>query len=176
MHAQMISNMSNSTMTIKNLTLVFLLFLSFSSCAQETKSETGGPPELSQLIGFWKKVEIPNPEKVNMVNPWSSKYQWFAFYGNGKIYSMMSDRDNTYSSKELKKIFDILPAGKTPNFKLDGHFLIIDNMEIRDYQEIWGVNLFAKDINEFLKKGMLLMTLDDGKGNVIYYRLLKRIE
>jgi len=26
------------------------------------------------------------------------------------------------------------------------------------------------------KKGNLLMTLDDGEGNVVYYRLLKRIE
>jgi hypothetical protein len=40
------------------------------------------------------------------------------------------------------------------------------------------VNLFAIDINEFLKKGNLIMSLDDGKGNgnVIYYRLLKKIE
>lgn len=65
---------------------------------------------------------------------------------------------------------------KTPNYTLKGQFLTIDNKEIKDYQELWGVNLFAIDVNNFLKKGNLMMTLDDGNGNVIYYRLLKRIE
>ena len=113
--------------------------------------------------------------KINKNNPWPQKFQWFAFYENGKVYSMMSGEDYDYLSKGLKEIFDILPTKKTPNYKLNGQFLTIDNKEIRGYQELWGVNLFSKDINSFLKKGNLLMTLDDGSGNVIYYRLLKRI-
>ena len=153
-----------------------MTFLSFSVLGQENKSEAGGPPNLSELIGFWKKVELPNEDKINKSNPWPQKFQWFAFYGNGKVYSMMSDKDYDYSVKDLKEIFEILPVDKTPNFKLDGQFLTIDNKEIKDYQELWGVNLFAIDINDFLKKGNLMMTLDDGNGNVIYYRLLKRIE
>ncbi|WP_461788278.1 hypothetical protein [Pedobacter sp.] len=59
---------------------------------------------------------------------------------------------------------------------LDGQFLTIDNKHKKDYQETWGVNLFAIDINDYLKKGNLMMTLDDGNGNVVYYRLLKRID
>ncbi|KFF13451.1 hypothetical protein IW15_06570 [Chryseobacterium soli] len=89
---------------------------------------------------------------------------------------MMSDQDSDYSAKDLKEIFATLPAGKTPNYKLDGQFLTIDNKDIKDYQELWGVNLFAVDIDDFFKKGNLIMTLDDGNGNVIYYRLLQRIE
>jgi len=143
---------------------------------QENKSEDGGPPKLSELIGFWKKVEIPNEDRLNKVNPWPSKYQWFAFYDNGKVYSMMSNEDYDYTSNDLEEIFSILPEDKTPNYKLDGQFLTIDNKEIEGYLEIWGVNLFAKDINDFLKKGNLIMTLDDGNGNIIYFRLLKRIE
>ena len=52
------------------------------------------------------------------------------------------------------------------NEHLIGYFLI------KDYEEMWGVNLFAIDVNDFLKKGNLIMSLDDGKGegNVIYYR------
>ncbi len=88
----------------------------------------------------------------------------------------MTDSDADYSIKELQKIFSILPADKTPDYKFYGQLLTIDNKEIKDYQELWGVNLFAIDINDFIKKGYLMMTLDDGNGNVIYYRLLKRIE
>ena len=161
---------------MKNTILFLFILFSFPVLKQENISEAGGPPNLSDLIGFWKKVEIPNGDKFNEVNPWPQNFQWFAFYENGKVYSMMSDTDNEYSSKELKEIFNILPADKTPNYNLEGQFLTIDNKEIEDYQELWGVNLFAMDINEFLKKGNLMMTLDDGNGNVVYYRLLERID
>jgi len=163
-------------MTIKNIIIVLFVFLSFSVFGQEKGSEAGGPPKLSELLGFWKKVELPNENKLDKSNPWPQKFQWFAFYENGKVYSMMSDEDSNYSAKDLKEIFATLPADKTPNYKLDGKFLTIDNKDIKDYQELWGVNLFAIDINNFFKKGSLIMTLDDGNGNVIYYRLLQRIE
>jgi hypothetical protein len=158
--------------------LFFLIFFSISVFGQENKSEAGGPPTISELIGFWKKVEFPNEDKMNKTNPWPQKFQWFAFYENGKVYSMMTDTDYDYSAKELKKIFKTLPIDKTPNFVLNGQFLTIDNKEIKNYQELWGVNLFAIDINEYLKKGYLIMSLDDGNGNgnVVYYRLLKRIK
>ena len=163
---------------MKNTLLILLTFFSVSLFAQENKSNAGGPPKWNELIGFWKKVEIPNEEKLNKVNPWPQKYQWFAFYKNGKVYSMMSDKDYEYTSKELKEVFNVLPFEKTPNYKLNGQFLIIDNKEIKDYEEMWGVNLFAIDVNDFLKKGNLIMSLDDGKGdgNVIYYRLLRKLE
>ncbi|WP_396146371.1 hypothetical protein [Flavobacterium sp.] len=160
----------------KTLLVSLLLFSITIIFAQENNSQAGGPPKLTELIGFWKKVEIPNEESINQVNPWPQKYQWFAFYENGKVYSMMSDKDYDYTSKELNEIFKVLPSEKTPNYTLNGQFLSIDNKETKDYKEIWGVNLFAIDVNEFLKKGNLIMSLDDGKGNVIYYRLLKKID
>lgn len=160
---------------MKNLIVLFLIFLSISVQGQDKSSEAGGPPTRSELIGFWKKIDFPNAEKLNKVNPWPQKHQWFAFYDNGKVYSMMSDIEANYSIKDLEALFSILPADKTPNFTLEGQFLSIDNKEIKDYLEIWGVNLFAVNTKDFIKKGNLMMTLDDGNGNVIYYRLLKRI-
>lgn len=163
---------------MKPINIFLLLILSFfttTTYSQQKGPEAGGPPKLSELIGFWKKKSIPDEEKINKVNPWPQKYQWFAFYENGKVYSMMSDKDYNYSSKELKELFGLLPANKTPDFKLNGLFLTIDNKEIKDYQELWGVNIFAIDVNELLKKGNLIMSLDDGSGNVVYYRLLEKV-
>ena len=156
--------------------MLTLSFLPFSVLAQENKSAAGGPPKPAELIGFWKKIMIPNEDKINKENPWQQKYQWFAFYENGKLYSMMSEKDSDYSVKELKDIFGILPANQAPDYRLEGQFLTVDNKENKNYRELWGVNLFAADVNDFLKKGNLMMTLDDGNGNVVYYRLLKRIE
>ena len=141
-----------------------------------SQSEAGGPPNEEQIIAFWKKKDYPKLESKNKENPWPQKYQWFAFYENGNVYSMMTDQDYKYTTSELAKIFAALPKSGTPTYKLKGQFILITNPQIENYQELWGVNLFAKDINEFVKKGNLLMTLDDGNGNVIYYRLLERID
>jgi hypothetical protein len=156
--------------------LVSCCLLTSNAFAQKDQSHAGGPPKLAELVGFWKKVNLPQESDINKVNPWPQKFQWFAFYDNGKVYSMMKDSDENYTAKDLKTLFDILPQEQTPNFKLDGQFLTIDNKHKKNYQETWGVNLFAIDINDYLKKGNLMMTLDDGNGNVVYYRLLKRID
>lgn len=161
---------------MKTMLLVLASLLVLPSFGQEGRSEAGGPPTLSELVGFWKKVEIPNEQTLNRENPWPQRYQWFAFYANGKVYSMMANEDSPFTAKELKEIFDTLPADKTPSYQLNGQFVTIDSKEIEGYRELWGVNLFTKDVNDFLKKGYLIMTLDDGRGEIMYYRLLRRVE
>ena len=45
-------------------------------------------------------------------------------------------------------------------------------------RERWGVNLLAQDFTSGgtdFKKGDLLMSLDDGHGNPVYRRLLRRL-
>jgi len=161
-------------MKTKFIIILFTLFF-YSSYAQLKSTEKGGPPTSSELIGYWKKVDYPAAERKSEANPWPQKYQWFAFYENGKVYSMMTDKDANYTTKELHEIFSVLPQDGNPDYKYKGGILLITNKQIEDYQEIWGVNLFAKDINEYMRKGRLMMTLDDGNGKVIYYRLLERI-
>ncbi len=168
-------------MKIKKLLLISLLFISFNTFSQEgNKSEAGGWPTRNEILGFWKMVSFPKLEKMNKENPWPQPYQWFAFYDNGKVFSMMTDTDANYTKQELEKIFEALPKQGTPNFTYNGKFIIIVNPETEGYKEIWGVNLFAKDIGSNVKKGDLMMSLDDGSGkgneSIIYYRLLRKIE
>lgn len=162
-------------MKIKCILILFVAFYN-SSFAQLKSNENGGPPAISELIGYWKKVDYPAAERKSQVNPWPQKYQWFAFYENGKVYSMMTDTDANYTPKELQEMFNALPKEGNLDYKYKGGILLITNKEIKNYREIWGVNQFAKDINEYMKTGRLLMTLDDGNGRVIYYRLLERIK
>ncbi|MDI9256860.1 hypothetical protein [Flavobacterium sedimenticola] len=161
-------------MKIKFILILFVTF-SYSSFAQLKSNENGGPPTISELIGYWKKVDYPAAERKSQVNPWPQKYQWFAFYENGKVYSMMMDSDANFTPKELDEIFSALPKEGNPDYKYRGGIMLITNKKIEDYREIWGVNMFAKDINEYMKKGRLMMTLDDGNGKVVYYRLLEKI-
>ena len=145
-------------------------------CQEQKKSEAGGPPTKSELIGFWKMVDFPARAKMNKEDPWPQPYQWFAFYENGKVSSMMTDIKADYSRKELEEIFAAFPPAMLPDYEYDGRFVRITNPDIADYMEIWGVNLFARDIGNNARKGDLMMSLDDGEGTPIYYRLLRRVE
>lgn len=164
----------------KTLLLSLLLFTTLFFGQENKKSEAGGPPERSEILGFWKMVSFPKLEKMNKENPWPQPYQWFAFYENGKVLSMMTDKDANYSKAELQQVFDVFQDKDKPTFKYNGKFMIIENPEIANYKEIWGMNLFAKDIGSYVKKGDLMMSLDDGSGkgnsSITYYRLLRKIE
>jgi hypothetical protein len=166
--------------------LFLFLFITCSALSQETavkqeakttKSSAGGPATAKELVGFWKMIPLPN-KAVNKVNPWPLAYQWFQFTESGKLYSMMLSDNNEYSSSELAATFKVLPKNTTPNYKVQGQFVTIDNPSVKNYKEIWGTNIFAKDIEGVAKAGDLIMTLDDGTntGKVIYYRLLRRIK
>lgn len=147
----------------KIIQLFFLLLFTFTVVAQDTsnKSSAGGPATAKELVGFWKMIPLPNPS-VNKVNPWPQPYQWFEFTEDGKVYSMMVSSNKEYSKQELRKAFDVFPKKRVPNYKMYGAFVIIDNPEIKNYLEIWGTNIFAKNIDGIAQKGDLMLTLDDG--------------
>lgn len=190
-------------MSLKKIILSFVVLIIFSmaysvlknihdvssikTSSEQTKSpeNVGGHPTEDALYGYWEKVDVPALE--NSVNPWPAKYQWFYFDKNKKIYSMQSN-EGTYSGlAELSEIFKTFRAEDVPNFTYDGEFLKIDQPRIKGYQEIWGVNQFTQDFKS-IKKGYLIMSLDGGSvlnkssttaqlnGDVIYYRVLRRIE
>ncbi|MEQ9265676.1 MAG: hypothetical protein RLN81_10675 [Balneolaceae bacterium] len=140
-----------------------------------TESEIGGPPTKEELIGFWKMRPLSNPS-VNKVDPWPVKYQWFSFFENDKVFSFMRSDSANYTSNEILELYQSFPKDKIPNYNLQGQFITIDNPEIENYLELWGINIVRKDRGSFFKKGDLVMSLDDGKGEVVYYRILRRIE
>lgn len=163
----------------KCLFLFSILLISFNAVSQDTnkKSEAGGPASSKELLGYWKMIPIPNLT-LNKVNPWPKPYQWFEFTKDGKVSSMMSSENKEYTKQELHALFAVFPKNKIPNYKVHGAYVTIDNPDVKNYLEIWGTNIFAKDIEGIAKKGDLMMTLDDGTqtGKVVYYRLLRRIK
>lgn len=150
--------------------------LLFSTSCFGQGSYAGGPPTTKQLYGYWKMVNHPNIDAIQVENPWPQKYQWFALEKDGSFYSMMSDVDANHTAKDLKQIFKLLPKNQSQKYNHQGQMLYITHSIIPNYQEIWGVNLMAMDVNSFLTKGRLIMSLDDGNGNIIYYRLMERVK
>ena len=150
--------------------LVFTFLLIFSSFT--FASDSGGPPTKDELYGIWKLKEWPNPS-ANKVNPWPLPYQWFAIYEDGRILSMMTTEYIDYSYIELDKIFSSLEF-PPPTYEYNGQFLFVTDPSIPNYKEIWGVNLFAINVGNFVKKGDLIMSLAGGDdGSPVYYRFAR---
>ena len=168
-------------MNLKIIISIAVYFFTFNSNGQEPKSDAGGPPELSEIIGYWKMVDFPQRAKMNKIDdPWPQPYQYFAFYEDHTVCSMMTTVDGNYSSQELDQVFKAFPKNASPTFQYNGKFIKIVNPAEGANIEMWGANLFAKDIGKTIKKGDLMLTLDDGthQGNksIIYYRLLRKIQ
>jgi hypothetical protein len=103
-----------------------LMGLSTKTIAQSDSSGTGGVPSEKQLLGIWTMIALPNKE-LNKVNPWPLNYQWFKFYDNGKVCSLMSSENKEYSFSKLDELFNNMLDAKTPNYQLHGQFMTIDN-------------------------------------------------
>ena len=113
----------------------------------------------------------------NTENPWPLPYQYFAIYANGEMFAHMSTHATEHTPAALDKLHEMIPHTVHYAFNADG-FMVVTRDDQPDARELWGVNLIAQDFSsggtEF-KKGDLLMSLDDGQGNPIYRRLLRRI-
>ena len=157
---------------------IFSIFI--ASCASDTKEppssdQYGRAATPEQIIGYWKLIEWPNPKAIK-VNPWPLPYQWFAFYEDGSLLSMMKSEDENLSASDLESIFMILRSG-APQYHGEEDFLIVENPNIIGYMEMWGMNLYEKDYKDLAKKGDLVMSLAGGdEGRPVYFRLLRKLK
>ena len=151
---------------------VFLVLVVLSIGAQA--NSVGGVPSPKEIVGYWKMVPIDKPE-LNKVNPWPMPYQWFGFYSDGSLVSMGKTENGVYTRDELSSIFaEVKPSAA--KYYWQGEMLIIQNSGSTNQSEVWGVNIFRKDVR-FAKMGDLIMTLAGGKdGSPVYYRHLTPVK
>ena len=79
--------------------------------------------------------------------------------------------------ESLDKLHEMLPRTVHYAFNPDG-FMVVTRDDQPDQTERWGVNLLAQDFTSGgtdFKARDLIMSLDDGHGNVVYRRLLRPI-
>lgn len=132
----------------------------------------------SQIIGHWELVQWPDEakKKMNKVDPWPSKYQWFAIYENGTMFSMMSTHPEQVNSKKLDELSRMMPS--TVSYTLKNDTFLVRHSDIKNYEEVWRVNVITKRIEkngvEFLPED-ILMSLYRGKSMPVYYRHLRKI-
>lgn len=130
-----------------------------------------------EVVGHWKMVPMSAElNSQNKVNPWPQPVQFFAFYSDGRTFSYMSSAESDQTPESLDKLNGMLPQTMRYSFK-EG-FLVVTRADDPGSEEKWGVNLLTEDFTSGgtdFAEGDLLMSLDDGQGNVVYRRLVRRI-
>ena len=140
--------------------------------------ERGGFAKPGDVVGYWAMVPMSAELTAkNVENPWPLPHQYFAIYANGEMFAHMSTHATDHTPASLDKLHNMLPKTVHYAFNADG-FMVVTRADQPDAKEFWGVNLLAQDFTSGgtdFKAGDLIMSLDDGRGNVVYRRLLRPI-
>ena len=158
------------------LPLFTLMVLFAAECLRA--NDRGGFAKPGDEVGYWTMIPMSAELTAkNTETPWSLPHQYFAFYANGEMFSHMSSHPSEPTHESLDKLHAMFPNAVHYQYNKDG-FLVVTREDQPFDKELWGVNLIAKDFTmggTDFKAGDLLMSLDDGNGNVVYRRLLRRI-
>ena len=140
--------------------------------------ERGGFAKPGDIVGYWQMIPMSAELAAkNVENPWPLPFQYFAIYANGEMFSHMSTHATEHTPASLDQLHATFPNAVRYAFDADG-FMVVTHADQPDQPERWGVNLLAQDFTSGgtdFKKGDLLMSLDDGHGNPVYRRLLRRL-
>ena len=146
--------------------------------ASVSADERGGFAKPGDVVGYWQMIPMSAELTAkNVENPWPLPHQYFAFYADGEMFSHMSTEATAHTPASLDKLHGMFPGAVRHAFNADG-FLVVTYADRPGEQELWGVNLIARDFTSGgtdFKAGDLLMSLDDGRGNPVYRRLLRRL-
>jgi hypothetical protein len=131
------------------------------------------------LLGCWELVDFSAEakRKINQVEPWPAKYQWFCFEADGTLGSMMSNKPRSVTSAELKKSFAVLP--KTLRYEVVRSGLVKTDQDNGGQVIVWLASFMGKDVafdGKLLKQGTLTMGVySPAKQDAVYWRYLTKI-
>ena len=152
----------------------FLLLATSLACADER----GGFAKPGDVVGYWAMVPMSAELTAkNVENPWPLPHQTFAIYANGEMFAHMSTHATDHTPPSLDQLHATFPNAVRYAFDADG-FMVGTHADQPHQPPRWGARPPARDFTsggtEF-KAGDLLMSLDDGHGNPVYRRLLRRL-
>ena len=174
----------------KLLVVVCMLGISIASSQTRCFAEEDQPGRFAkrnELIGIWRRIPLPEETAKKFVERWPAPDQWFAFYEDGRVASMMVSGgiDRPLSKKDLEEVLQKVEGSKFVYGDPGG--VEITYHDIPKFKELWGVNIFtrahqsARLGNIQFQPGDIMMTLDAttydaSKSGIIYIRHLRKVE
>ena len=166
------------TLRARLLFPLFTLLVLLAVLGARAEDDRGGFANKGDVVGYWTLIPMSAELTAkNTANPWPQPHQYFAIYANGEMFAHMSTHATTHTHESLDQVHKIIPHTVHYKFNPDG-FMVVTRDDLPDQTERWGVNLLAQDFTSGgtdFKARDLIMSLDDGHGNVVYRRLLRPI-
>ncbi len=167
---------------MKKLIGICLLTLSLLVACSDSKSQENSPVESAeQITGCWEMIVFPEEikQKINAIDPWPIKYQWFYFSEDGSLNTMGStDAHQDMTAADLEELFASSPRDIEYSIPKPG---IILTKQLSVKQNLVWISRFAGAPLSIggmrVEKGTLVMSLFSEKENKpLYSRFLKRMD
>ena len=160
--------------------LLLVICFTCSTSALALNPSVKSPDE---IIGCWERIDFTEEtqKKINAIEPWPVRYQWFCFESDGTLNTYGSTKRSKQTSTSLRKLFEILPKGIRYTIPHKGIIKTEQNIPGSTSKQtiIWGANFRGDTVlfdGKTLEKGMLIMSIfDKSKEKNVYYRYLRRV-
>jgi len=160
--------------------LLFLTLFFYSTFASALNPPIKTPED---IIGCWERINFSKDaqDKINEIEPWPGRYQWFCFDADGNFSSMASTRPQNVTSKSLQEAFAILPKETKYTIIQRGIVKTVQIFQNSTSKQIihWGANFLGRSVffdNKTIKKGTLIMSIyDPEKQKNVYHRYMIKI-
>lgn len=136
----------------------------------------------SEVIGCWERIDFSEEvkKKINEIEPWPARYQWYCFGSDGVLQSLHSSHAQTISSNDLKEAFAQLKDRSEFTWKILPNSFIQTTGKNGKENIFWASGFMGQTYNfdqKVIEKGTLIMSIfDQAKNRPVYYRYLKRIQ
>ncbi|MDH5766154.1 MAG: hypothetical protein OEZ38_09070 [Gammaproteobacteria bacterium] len=144
------------------------------------------PPveDINDVIGCWERVDFSKAaqKKINEIEPWPIRYQWYCFEPDGYLYTYGSTKYTTQTSESLRDLFKALTKDIKYTIPHKGIIRTDQNIPNSTSKQslAWGANSMGDTVlfnGKTLSKGTLIMSLySKEKQKNIYYRYLVRVK
>jgi hypothetical protein len=157
--------------------MIKLLFVTLSLLVGQACAQNNSPiATKDQLLGCWSLIDFSMEarKKINEVDPYPARYQWFCFEQDGTLRAIASTAPMEATMKTLREAFASLPSAI--NYKIVKPGLIETTQPSSGRTMAWTASLTLNPMSfdgKTIDKGTLTMGLIDvQKQKTVYWRYL----
>ena len=168
------------------LILLIIPFLAISACGsnkpkQQATFHIKVPVETKDdVFGCYEKINFSAEvsKKMNAIEPWPAKFQWFCFDDDGTMYNLNQSDHTEYTEDVLWEAFKKIP--KDIAYTIPRKGIIVTVQKSAKQRILWGASkvkgILFRVGNQNIPNGTLIMSLYSPKVKKhIYHRFLKRV-
>ena len=133
----------------------------------------------SELQGCWERMLFPENvmKRLNEVEPWPARYQWFCFEANGRMSMYASHQPLRLSASQLRERMHGTTSTQSYQVMRHGFVQTLEAQHARSTRWLAGFTAIGTSLyGTSIGKGTLVMSVfDPEKRREVYWRYLRRV-